>query len=519
MGLSPKRRWLMVVRALDGLVAEAQVADGDAAGLLGVILEVGLDILVGVVADDLDGVLVRADGAVAAEAPEHAAHGALRRGVGRVGLTQRELRDVVHDADGEAGLRIGLGQLLVDGKDARRRSVLGGEAVAAADDLDVGPAGVGQARHDVHVQGLAQGAGLLRAVEHSDGLTCRRDGGQQLVRAPGPVQPDLHEADLLAVGVQVVDDFLGHVADGAHRNDDAVGVRGAVVVEQLVIGAELLVDLLHVVLDYAGDGLVILVRSLAVLEEDVAVLVAAAHLRMLGVQGAGAELLDGLHVAHRSEVLVIPDGDLLNLVRGTEAVKEVQEGDAALDGGEVGDGGEVHDLLDVALAEHGKAGLAAGHDVLMVAEDRQGVAREGTGGDVEYAGQQLARYLVHVRDHEQQALGRGISRRQSAGIQRAVHRTGGAGLGLHLLHLHRGAEDVLQSRGRPLVNKVRHRAGRRDRVDRGHLSKSVRNVRRGLVAVHGLEFSRHTFISTQNNSWVNDLAQKALIFYHPNLVL
>ena len=35
-----------------------------------VVLEVGLHVLVGVVADDLDGVLVRAHGAVAAEAPE-----------------------------------------------------------------------------------------------------------------------------------------------------------------------------------------------------------------------------------------------------------------------------------------------------------------------------------------------------------------------------------------------------------------------------------------------------------------
>ena len=59
-----------------GLVAEAQVADGDAAGLLGVILEVCLNVLVGVVADDLDGVLVGANGAVAAQTPELALDGA-----------------------------------------------------------------------------------------------------------------------------------------------------------------------------------------------------------------------------------------------------------------------------------------------------------------------------------------------------------------------------------------------------------------------------------------------------------
>ena len=71
-----------VVGALDGLVAEAQVRNGDAAGLLGVVLEVSLYVLVGVVADDLDGVLVGADGAVAAQAPELALDGAFSSGVG-----------------------------------------------------------------------------------------------------------------------------------------------------------------------------------------------------------------------------------------------------------------------------------------------------------------------------------------------------------------------------------------------------------------------------------------------------
>ena len=45
-----------VVGRLDGLIAEAQVGNGDTRGLLRVVLEVSLDILVGVVTDDLDGI-------------------------------------------------------------------------------------------------------------------------------------------------------------------------------------------------------------------------------------------------------------------------------------------------------------------------------------------------------------------------------------------------------------------------------------------------------------------------------
>ena len=52
------------------------MADGDAAGLLGVVLEVRLDILIGVVADDLGGVLVGDDSTVTAQTPELALLGA-----------------------------------------------------------------------------------------------------------------------------------------------------------------------------------------------------------------------------------------------------------------------------------------------------------------------------------------------------------------------------------------------------------------------------------------------------------
>ena len=107
-------------------------------------------------------------------------------------------------------------------------------------------------------------------------------------------------------------------------------------------------------------------------------------------------------------------------------------------------------------AQHGKAGLTAGHDVGMIAEDVQSVGGHGTGGHVEHAGQQLAGDLVHVGDHQQQALRGGVGGGQRAGGQRAVDGTGSAGLRLHLDNLDGGAEDVLLTAGRPLVHIVCH---------------------------------------------------------------
>ena len=135
----------------------------------------------------------------------------------------------------------------------------------------------------------------------------------EVLNGPRTVQADLDQADLLTVGVQVIDDFLEGVAEGTHADDHAVGVVGAVVVEQMVAGTELGVHLVHVGLDDGRQRVVGAVAGLAVLEEDIAILMGAASGGVLGVEGMVAEGLDGLHVAHVLEVLVIPHGDLLDL--------------------------------------------------------------------------------------------------------------------------------------------------------------------------------------------------------------
>ncbi len=139
-----------VVRGADRGIAEAQVRNGHAASLLGVVLEVRLDVLVGVVADDLDGVLVGANGAVAAQAPELALDGAGGRGVGRIlGLGQGQVGHVIDNADGELALGLVLLELLEDSERGRGRRVLAAQAITAADDLDARLAGLVEGGDDV----------------------------------------------------------------------------------------------------------------------------------------------------------------------------------------------------------------------------------------------------------------------------------------------------------------------------------------------------------------------------------
>ena len=453
------------------------------AGLHRIVGEICLRVLAADKADGGDSVLVRADRAVAAETPQLAADLTRMRQLD-LGVVERGVGNVVVDADGEVVLRLLLREVVVDRDELARGGVLGGQAVAAADDRDVVPACLIEGGHDVEVYRLADRTGLLAAVENSDLLDARRDGSGEVLDRERAVQMDLHHADLAALRVQVIDRFLDRFGSRAHDDDDFLCVRRAVVVEQLVVAAGQLVDLVHVVLDGVGHDLGLDVRAFLALEVDVRVYVVAAVGRVLRVERLTAELLERLLVDQAAQILIIEGLDALHLVRGAETVEAVHERIARLDGGQMRDGGQVHRLLRRGGHQHAVAGGAAGHEVGVIAEDRVVVARDDAGRDVHDARQELAAHSVHRRDHQHQTLRGGEGRGERARLQRAVAGAGRAGLGLHLNDVDRRAEQVFLALCGPFVDLLRHRRGRRDRVDRRYLGERIGAVRRRRVAVH-----------------------------------
>ena len=81
------------------------------------------------------------------------------------------------------------------------------------------------------------------------------------------------------------------------------------------------------------------------MEEDVRILRGAALYRVFGAERVAAETLQRLPVQHFAELLIVPDRDFLELVGGAEPVKEVEERDPTLDGGQVGDRAPIHHFL------------------------------------------------------------------------------------------------------------------------------------------------------------------------------
>ena len=184
-----------------------------------------------------------------------------------------------------------------------------------------------------------------------------------------------------------------------------------------------------------------------------------------------------------AQVVVGQELDRVQLVRCPEPVEEVQERHARSQGGGLRDQRQVVGLLHGCRCEQGEPRLAGRHHVRVVAEDRQALRRERPGGDVQHRRRQLAGDLVHVRDHQQQALRRGERRGERATLKRAVQRAGGSALALHLDHRGHAAPDVGATLARPLVGQLGHRRGRRDREDAADLVQAVGDADSRLVSV------------------------------------
>src|SRR6185369_8863185 len=98
-------------------------------------------------------------------------------------------------------------------------------------------------------------------------------------------------------------------------------------------------------------------------KEYVGVLGGATDARAIRREAVIAESSDRFFADHRLEVVVTEHRDLIDLVRGTEAVEEMEEGDAAFERGGMGNGGKIVRFLDRSRAEHGESGLAASHHI------------------------------------------------------------------------------------------------------------------------------------------------------------
>jgi hypothetical protein len=110
---------------------------------------------------------------------------------------------------------------------------------------------------------------------------------------------------------------------------------------------------------------------------------------------------------------------------------------------------------------------------------------------VDHCGGQFAGDLVHVGNHQEQALRGGKRGAERAGLQRAMQRASRATFTLHFDHIGNRAPDVLLFFGIPLIGPLAHGRRRGNGVNGYYFTQAVCYGCGGFVAVDNRHATCH----------------------------
>ncbi len=240
----------------DGMIAETQMRAGESTRLLGVVGEICLAILVGVVTDDLDRVLVGTYRSVSAKTEElgleHTRAVEIELGKQR----QRHAGHVILDADCKLVSRLVKLEVLVYSEHLGRSSILRAETISAAYDYRSILAAIEAVFH-IKIERLAGSSRLLCAVEHSDLLRRRGHAGEEMLGREGAVEVYADDTDLLPFSSEIVHSLAGSLRDAAHGDDHALSLRISIVIEKMVFAAGDFGNLGHILLHNLGNSRIV----------------------------------------------------------------------------------------------------------------------------------------------------------------------------------------------------------------------------------------------------------------------
>ncbi len=323
------------------------MAPRDTARFLGVISEVRLRIIISVFADDLNGALIGADGSVAADTVENQLAHVIAQNIDIPGHRQRQMGDVINDADREIVQSFfALFEIFKHGENLSGIRVLAGKSVTAADDHGSVFFSV-ERRFHIQIQRLSGSTLFLGSVKNGNPFDRRGNRFEKVFDRERTIKVDVDHADLLVfLFVQIIDNFFDSVANRTHRDDDVGCVRRSVVIEEFIDPARGLRNFIHVVLDDFGNIGVELVLGFPGLEVNVVVLRRTPGDRTVGAKGPVPEAFDRFPVNQVLHYFFVQNFNFLDLMAGSETVKEMQEGNAGLDCREMGNPGQIHDFLN-----------------------------------------------------------------------------------------------------------------------------------------------------------------------------
>ena len=225
------------------------------------------------------------------------------------------------------------------------------------------------------------------------------------------------DADFIALSVEISRRLVCSLTAGADSDNNSFRVGCAAVIENMMFAPRDFSHVRHNAFDNVGKFIVIVIDGLANLEINVGISGGAAHNWMVGIERVSAEFINRVIVQNLGEVGIINHFYLLNFMRRSEAVEEVNKGNSTLNRRQMRHSRQVHNFLNARFGEHSATCLPRRHNVLMVTKNAECRSRQRPRRYMKDARQHFARDFVQIGNHEQKALRRGVSSGQSSRLQ------------------------------------------------------------------------------------------------------
>lgn len=98
------------------------------------------------------------------------------------------------------------------------------------------------------------------------------------------------------------------------------------------------------------------------------------------------------------ELFITDEINLVDFVRGPEAIKEMQKGYTRVESGHLGNDRHIMGLLDIKGAQHGQSASTDQHGITVVTINGQGFSGQSTGCHVDDRWEEFTGDLVEVGD-------------------------------------------------------------------------------------------------------------------------
>lgn len=176
---------------------------------------------------------------------------------------------------------------------------------------------------------------------------------------------NVYATDFFALFNEETNCFFNCLCARAHGDKNEFCIRSTGVIEQVVFTARNFTDFLHVAFCYIWYDIIEFIKGFTVLHECFSWFAEGNSFRIIRVHAAFTEFCNGLHVQHRTEVFVRNAFNLLDFMRCTETIEEVEDRNTTGNSRSMNDCRQIHNFLNTRFYHHADTSAAHSHRVVM----------------------------------------------------------------------------------------------------------------------------------------------------------